>query len=392
VSSPAEGESRASHGGWSTRSVHAGVEPGEPGSPVATPVYQTSTFHNDPDGEGELLYTRYGNNPNHVVLEARVAALESAEACACVASGMAAIAAAIMAVAPVGSRVLAARALYGGTRILLDREMPRLGIESGYVDFGEDGWRDRIRADTAAVIVEIPANPLLRVPDLPAIAAAARAVGAVVIVDATFATPINLRPVEHGADLVVHSATKYLAGHSDVTAGVVVGTSARLESVRDRLRVFGPVLDPHAAWLVERGIRTLALRMERHNANGLAIARWAARHPSVAAVHYPGLPSHPDHERASSLLDGFGGMVGLELAGGADAASRFMHGLRLIRVAPSLGGVESLASEPRHTSHAGLSPDERARSGIPDGFVRLSLGIEDADDLIADLDRALGTS
>jgi cystathionine beta-lyase/cystathionine gamma-synthase len=377
--------------GPSTRAVHAGAAVGDPGSPVALPVYQTSTFHNDPDGGGELLYTRYGNNPNHAALEARVAALEGADACACAASGMAAMAAAILSRARSGSRVVAAEALYGGTRVLLDRELSRLGIAAGWVDFSADGWRTAIGSDLAAVIVEIPANPLLRVPDIQSISEACREAGTTLIVDATFATPLNFRAIEHGADLVVHSATKYLGGHSDVTAGVVSGSMAHVEGVRERLRVFGPVLDPHAAWLVERGIRTLALRMERHNRNGLAVASWLENHPRVGRVHYPGLPSHPDHARAAALLGGFGGMVGFELDD-PYAATGFMRALGMIRVAPSLGGVESLASEPRHTSHAAMSGAERTRAGIPDGFVRLSLGIEDEADLIADLEAALAAT
>jgi len=362
-----------------------------PGSPVTLPVYQTSTFHNDPDGGGELLYTRYGNNPNHTALEARVAALEGATACACAASGMAAMAAALLARAAAGSRVVAAEALYGGTRVLLDRELSRLGVATEWVDFSTHDWDGAIGPDVAVVVVEVPANPLLRVPDVPAIAGACRASGTTLIVDATFATPLNFRALGHGADMVVHSATKYLGGHSDVTAGVVSGSVDLINEVRERLRVFGPALDPHAAWLVERGIRTLALRMERHNRNGLAVATWLESHPRVERVHYPGLPSHPDHARAAALLDGFGGMVGFEL-GSPDAATRFMRALRMIRVAPSLGGVESLASEPRHTSHTAMTGAARARAGIPEGFVRLSLGIEDEADLIADLETALAAT
>jgi cystathionine gamma-synthase len=227
------------------------------------------------------------------------------------------------------------------------------------------------------------------VPDLPEVADAVHTAGALLVVDSTFATPMNLRPLEHGADLVVHSATKYLGGHSDVTAGAVAGGAGRVASIRERSRLFGPVLDPHAAWLVERGIKTLALRMERHNQNGTSIADWASSHPAVRRVHYPGLASHPDHAVAARLFDGFGGTVGLELNGGGPAATRFVRRLRLASLAPSLGGVETLVSEPRHTSHAALTAEERRHAGIPDGFVRFSLGIEDADDIIADIEGAL---
>jgi cystathionine gamma-synthase len=236
----------------------------------------------------------------------------------------------------------------------------------------------------------LPSNPLLRVlgPPRP-IARAARRIGAVVVVDSTFATPINLRPLEHGAHLVVHSATKYLGGHSDVTAGAVVGGGTLLASVRDRTRIFGPSLDPHAAWLVERGIKTLAVRMERHERNGHAVAEWCEAHPAVRQVYYPGLPSHPDHALAGRLLGGYGGMLGVELRGGGEAATRVVRRLRLARVASSLGGVDTLVSEPRHTSHMAMTAQQREQAGIRDGFLRFSLGIEDAEDIIADLRQAL---
>jgi cystathionine beta-lyase/cystathionine gamma-synthase len=377
--------------GRSTLAVHAGVPPASAGAPVVLPVYQASTFHNDPDGAGEVLYTRFGNNPNHAALEARIAALEGAEACVVTGSGMSAIAVALLSYVESGAEILAADALYGGTRTLLDRELSRLGVRTRYADFSGDDWHAEVARRPTVVLVEMPTNPLLRVPDLPAIATAARAVGAAVVVDSTFATPINLRPLEHGADLVVHSATKYLGGHSDVTAGAVAGHASHVDAVRGHARNFGPSLDPHAAWLVERGIRTLALRVQRQNDNGAAVALRFDGHPRIHRVHYPGLASHPDHRRASRLLDGFGGMLGLELAGGAEAASRFMRRLRLAGVAPSLGGVETLVSEPRRTSHVAMSAAERERAGIADGFVRVSLGIEDGEDIIADIEQALDT-
>lgn len=375
--------------GLSTRAVHAGGTTPEVGKPVTTPIFQTSTFYNERAGGGEVLYTRYGNNPNHLALEARIAALESADACVATGSGMAAIAVALLSAVVSGDRILAARALYGGTRTLLDRELARLGVATTYVDFFEEEWQAALDSDVRLVLVETPTNPLVRVLDLAPIAAAAHAVGALLVVDSTFATPINFRPLEHGADLVVHSATKYLGGHSDVTAGAVAGGAEVIAPVRERARIFGPALDPHAAWLVERGIKTLAVRMERHNRNGTTVAQWCERHPRIRRVHYPGLPSHPDHETAARLLNGFGGMLGIEVEGGGDAATRFVEWLRLCHVAPSLGGVETLVSEPRHTSHVGLAAEERARIGIADGFVRFSLGIEDAEDIIDDIEGAL---
>jgi cystathionine beta-lyase/cystathionine gamma-synthase len=218
----------------------------------------------------------------------------------------------------------------------------------------------------------------------------AREGGIALLVDATFASPVNFRPLEHGADVVITSATKYLNGHSDVVAGAVAGSAPVIEEVTRLMTLWGQALDPHAAWLIERGLRTLEVRMQRHNVNGMAVARWAEQRDEIARVHYPGLPSHPDHALAAQVLDGFGGMVGLELKGGARAAERFLRRLKLVAHAPSLAGVESLISEPRLTSHRRLTEEQRAKLGIPDGFVRLSCGLENAEDIIADLEQALG--
>jgi cystathionine beta-lyase/cystathionine gamma-synthase len=230
----------------------------------------------------------------------------------------------------------------------------------------------------------------MRVLDVDAVAQAAREHGLALLVDATFASPINFRPIEHGADVVISSATKYLNGHSDVIAGAVAGTSSFIDEMTRLMRLWGQAIDPHAAWLVERGLRTLAVRMQRHNENGMEVARWAEKHPKVVKVHYPGLASHPDHAIAKETLDGFGGMVGLEIKGGVRGTEKFLRRLKLVAHAPSLAGVESLISEPRLTSHKAMSASARAEIGIPDGFVRLSCGIEDADDIIADLEQALG--
>ena len=378
-----------SHSGPSTRAVHAGEPPAREGAPVVSPIVPSTTFYGDPSGEGEVLYTRYGNGPNHLSLAVRLAALDGGDDALALASGMAAMSCALLSCLQAGDHVVATHAIYGGTRVLLDRELSRLGISTTYVDMTDAGWESAFQPNTRVVLGETPSNPLLRVLDLRALSDAAHARGAAVIVDATFASPINLRPLEHGVDLVMHSATKYLGGHSDVTAGVLVGSNERIAAARERAQVWGPLLDPHACWLLERGIKTLALRMERHNANGLAVARWAEGATGVARVHYPGLPSHPDHERARELLDGFGGMIGIEVEGGAEAATRFVSGLKLAKLAASLGGVETLVSEPRHMSHAAMTPEERAANGIRDGFIRISLGIEDADDLIADFEQAL---
>lgn len=376
--------------GAGTRAVHAGDPAARVGAPVVSPIVPSTTFHSDPSGEGEVLYTRYGNGPNQALVERRIASLEGAEDALVTASGMSAMACALLSLLRAGDHVVATRDIYGGTRVLLTDEMARLGISTTYVDLFSDDWADALRPETRVVLAETPSNPLLRVLDLGPLADAAHAHGVALVVDATFASPINFRAVEHGADLVMHSATKYYGGHSDVTAGALAGSAARIGEARKRARVWGPVLDPHGVWLLERGIKTLAVRMERHNANGMAVARWAEEDGRIARVFYPGLESHPDHETAGRVLDGFGGMLGLEVAGGGEAAARFVRALRLAALAPSLGGVETLVSEPRYTSHAAMSPEERAAGGIRDGFVRISLGIEDAADIIADLDRALG--
>ncbi|CAN5672351.1 PLP-dependent aspartate aminotransferase family protein [soil metagenome] len=377
------------HQGSSTTAVHAGDVVGKVGDPVVNPIYQATTFFSRPEGGGEVLYSRYGNNPNHERLEERIGALERSEACVVFGSGMGAMASAVLSCVAAGDHVLAASALYGGTRVLLDRELSRLGIETSYADLTAEGWESGLRADTRLVLMELPSNPLMRVMDPEPIARVAHAAGALVIVDATFGTPINIRPLEYGVDLVVHSATKYFGGHSDVTAGAVCGAADRIGNVRDRARIFGATLDPHAAWLLERGIKTLSLRMARHNENGLAVATWCEGRSEIARVHYPGLASHPDHAAAKRILRGFGGMLSLELNGGTEAATRFVRALRMAKLAPSLGGVETLVSEPRHTSHAAFTDEERAAQGIRPGFIRISLGIEDAPDIIADLEQAL---
>jgi cystathionine beta-lyase/cystathionine gamma-synthase len=304
---------------------------------------------------------------------------------------MAATALAHFAVLRPGDHLLSSSWIYGGTRRLFDEEFARLGIEISYVQPDQPRlWRRSVRKATRAIFVETPTNPLLRLLDLVPVAQIAKEAGLALLVDATFASPINFRPLEHGADVVITSATKYLNGHSDVVAGAVAGTASLVEEVTRLMMLWGQAIDPHAAWLVERGMSTLAVRMARHNANGLAVAKWAAQHSGISKVYYPGLPSHPEHELACQVLDGFGGMVGLELKGSVKSTERFLKRLKLVAHAPSLAGVESLISEPRLTSHRHLTEEQRAKLGITDGFVRLSCGLEDADDLIADLEQALG--
>lgn len=377
--------------GPSTIAIHGGKpHRGADWTPAVTPIYQSATFRNPLGSDAEVLYTRYGNNPNQVELASRYAALEGAEDALFLASGMAATALAHLAVLRPGDHLLAARWIYGGTRVLFDTEFARFGIEVSYVDPDQPReWRKAIRPNTRAIFVEALTNPLMRVVDVPAIAKITREHGLALLVDATFCSPVMFRPLEHGADIVITSATKYLNGHSDIIAGAIAGTSAVIEEATRLMRLWGPAIDPHAAWLTERGLKTLALRVERHHANALAVAQWAAGRPEFSAVHHPGLVDHPDHELATRLFQGYGGMVGLVLEGGTAAAQRFLSHLRLVTHAPSLAGVESLVSEPRLTSHKALGAAERAALGIPDGFLRLSCGCEDTDDLLADLAGAL---
>jgi cystathionine beta-lyase/cystathionine gamma-synthase len=380
--------------GPSTTAIHGDGAPHEPGDSVSAPIYQSSTFIRAPGpGDEDVLYTRYGNNPNQLRLAQRLAKLEGAEDAIFLASGMGATALAHLAVLRPGDHLLASEWIYGGTRKLFTQDFHQLGIDVSFVnpDKRRD-WRGKMRKNTRAIFVESPTNPIMRVLDLDWLSVLTREEGIPLLIDSTFASPINYRPLEHGADVVIHSVTKYINGHTDVIAGAVAGSAALVDEVRNRMRVWGQSIDPHPAWLVERGMKTLAVRMDRHNRTGMEVATWLEAQSKVRKVHYPGLKSHPDHELAKKTLNGFGGMIGIELAGGARAAERCIKAFRMIAHAPSLGGVESLVSEPRYTSHAAMTSSQRADAGIPDGFLRLSTGLEDADDIIADLARGLAAS
>jgi cystathionine beta-lyase/cystathionine gamma-synthase len=381
---------RSGHG-LATVGVHGGPEDRTPGAPVVPPIAQSATFHWAKPEDGELLYSRYGNNPNQIGVGLKMAALEGTEAAVALGSGMGAMAMSILALAEVGDHVVASSRLYGATQALLAAEMPRRGIRTTFVDPDEGGWAEAMEEATKVVVVEIPTNPTLRIMDPRPIVELAHERGISVVCDATFASPINFRAASVGIDAVVQSATKYLGGHSDLIAGTVAGSRALVDEVTRMSRLYGPALDPHAAWLLDRGLRTLDVRVRRHNQNAMAVARWLEGRPEVARVLYPGLASHPDHALAGELMSGFGGMVSIVLEGGGDAADRFLARLGVAIAAPSLGGVETLVSQPRFTSHVGLTASQRAAQGIPDGFVRLSIGVEDAEDLIADFERALGT-
>ena len=375
-----------------TRLIHAGEpEPRIEGA-VCMPIFQSAMFeYAGVRAYHDIPYIRLNNTPNHVVLHAKLAALENAEAALVTSSGMAAISTSLLALLSSGDHMLAQSCLYGGTHDLVTKDLPALGITSDFIDGADPGsWEARLRPETRLVYVETIANPLMDVPDLRAVVEFCRAHGLVSLIDNTFASPVNFRPPEWGFDLSLHSGTKYLNGHSDLVAGAVVGRAGLVERVTHKLNHLGGTLDPHACFLLHRGMKTLGLRVEYQNQSASKVASFLEGHPAVAGVHYPGLESHPGHAVAKELFEGFGGMLSFELAGGVEGAERFMRRCRLPVIAPSLGGVESLLTRPATTSHSGLSPAERERAGISDGLVRASIGIEHPDDLIADFAQALG--
>ena len=373
-----------------TNAIHGGSGARHPGDPIAPPLVQSVNFIQEVGTEDGLLYTRYGNTPNLVQVQKRLALIEGAEASLVLASGMGATACAMLALLRPGDHLLASSHIYGGTYRLLTEEFTRNGIEVTLVDpFEPRAWRKHLRKETRAVFVESPVNPTCRVLDMRPISYLTKEVGLALVVDSTFASPVNFRPLEHGADVVIHSGTKYLNGHHDAMCGVVCGTEPYIAEVLAKMMVWGQAPDPFAAWLLDRGLKTLDVRVKRQNENAMRIALWCADRKEIKKVHYPGLRTHPDHDVAKAMLDGWGGMLAIELTGGGKAADRFLRRLKIIQHATSLGGVDSLVREPRYSSHARMSSEERSRIGIPDGFTRISVGIEDADDLIADIEQAL---
>lgn len=375
--------------GFSTRLVHAGEEAANPAGAVVMPIFRSAMYDEQQRIDGQVAYLRYGNTPNQRALAAKLAALEGTEDALVVGSGMAAISCALLSVLRSGDHLLVQDCLYGGTHTFLTRDLPDLGISVDFVG-GDDvaDYERRRRPNTRAVYVETLTNPVLHVTVLDQIARWARDQGLVSLVDNTMASPLLFRPQEHGFDLSLHSATKFLNGHSDLVAGVVLGTHARVQAVRLKAQRFGGSLDPSACYLLMRGVKTLQVRMERSAQTATRLAHWLTEHPRVERVFYPGLPTHPSHERAQRLLDGPGALLAFEVDG-RERAERVQGALEFFAAAPSFGGVESLVTRPPATSHSGLSDEERARAGIRDGLLRVSVGLEDFEDLRADLERAL---
>jgi cystathionine beta-lyase/cystathionine gamma-synthase len=378
-----------------TKTVRGAADLDKKNGPLATPIYQTSTFEVTDNDEQlrathtDHFYTRYGN-PTNTVAEETVAELEGVDAAQTFASGMGAITTTIMALLKAGDHIVAQRDIYGGVTKFLSQWLPKFGIETTFVDTVDYEQHERaIRPNTKLLYLESPTNPTLRVVDLKKAAALAKRHNFVSMIDATFGTPINQHPAEFGIDLVMHSGTKYLGGHTDLICGVVAGRADLIQKIHATRTTLGNCMDPHASWMLVRGLKTLALRVARQNENALRVAQFLSEHAKVRSVHYPFLKSHPQYAVAREQMRGGGGMVSFEVEGTGEDARRASESMRLFTLAPSLGGVESLVSIPVLTSHAMIEPGQREKMGVTEQMVRLSVGIENADDLIADLEQAL---
>jgi cystathionine beta-lyase/cystathionine gamma-synthase len=374
-----------------TKLIHAGdPEPRIDGA-VAMPIFQTAQFIYEGESEyDDLRYIRLNNTPNHAVLARKLASLENAEDALVTSSGMAAITTSLLSVLKAGDHLLAQNTLYGGTHDFIAAELANFGIGHSFIDADEpDSWAAKLRPETRAIYVESMTNPLLQVGDLKAVARFAKEHRLVSLIDNTFPSPVNFRPAEHGLDLSLHSCTKYMNGHSDIVAGAVIGAADRIQAIRHKLNLLGGTLDPHACFLLHRGLKTLALRVRQQGASALALAKMLEQHPGVDRVNYPGLETHPRYKRARELFDGFSGMMSFELKGGLDATRRFVKALTIPLIAPSLGACETLVTLPATTSHLGMPAEERRALGITDSLVRVSVGLESTEDLLGDFGRAL---
>jgi len=378
-----------------TEAVRGGTDLTRKNGPLATPIYQTSTFEvidNDQQTRAvptDQFYTRYGN-PTHTVAEAAIAELEGADAALLFASGMGAITSTVLALVRAGDHIVAQRDIYGGAMKFLSQWLPKLGVETTFVDTADYEQHERaVRPNTKLMYLESPTNPTLQIADLHQAAAVAKNHQLLTMIDSTLATPINQRPLEFGIDLVMHSGTKYFGGHCDLICGAVAGRSDLMEKIHSTRTILGGTMDPHAAWLLLRGIKTLAVRVQRQNESALRIAQFLAGHAKVRHVYYPFEDSHPQRALAIEQMRGGGGLLSFEVDGTGEDARRLTESLHLFNLAPSLGGVESLVTLPVLTSHAMILPEQREKMGVTDQLVRIAVGIENADDLIADLKQAL---
>jgi cystathionine beta-lyase/cystathionine gamma-synthase len=380
-----------------TEAVRGGTDLSKKNGPLSTPIYQTSTFEvTDSQRQVEvthtdMFYTRYGN-PTHTVAESAIAELEGTDAALLFASGMCAVTTTVLGLLKSGDHIVAQRDIYGGVTKFFTQWLPKLGIEVTLVDTNDYEQHVRaIRANTKMLYLESPTNPVALVIDLKKVAGIAKKHNLISMIDSTFATPINQRPAEYGINLVMHSGTKYFGGHSDLIAGIVAGRQDLIDQIHETRTTLGGSMDPHAAWLLLRGIKTLAVRVQRQNENALKIAQFLAQHPKVRRVFYPFLEGNPQRALAMEQMSGGGGVLSFEVDGTGDDARRLAEALRLFTLAASLGGVDSLVTIPVLTSHAMISAEERRKMGVTEQMIRLSVGIESADDLIADLDRGLAT-
>ncbi|HCM62193.1 MAG TPA: methionine gamma-lyase [Morganella sp. (in: Bacteria)] len=389
-----------SNKGYETKIVHAGQQPDPLTGALSTPIYQTSTFVFDSAEQGAArfaleeegyIYSRLGN-PTNAALEEKMRVLENGEAALVTSSGIAAISTTILTMCGQGDHIVASDTLYGCTYALLSHTLPKFGIEVTFVRADNpENIKAAMKPNTKMVYVETPANPTLAMIDLEAAANVAHDGGAMLVVDNTFMSPYCQRPLELGADIVVHSVTKYINGHGDVIGGVIVGPAdflvpARLVGVKD---ITGGVMSPFNAWLTLRGLKTLHVRMERHCSNAMKVAQYLETNPNITAVFYPGLPSHPQHELAKKQMSGFGGMISFEIKGGIEAGRKVMNSVELCLLAVSLGDTETLIQHPASMTHSPIPAEERLKAGITDGLIRISVGLETAEDIIADLEQAI---
>lgn len=374
-----------------TKLIHAGEPSPRIKGAISIPIFQTAMYEYAGDQDyNDIQYIRMNNTPNHLALHTKLAALENAEAALVTASGMAAISTTLLSILSAGDHLLCLNCMYGGTMDFITRDFSAFDLTYDLINGNNpDSWNKKIRPNTRAIYVETITNPLMQVIELEAVAEFAHTHGLVSVIDNTFATPVNFCPTENGYDLSLHSCTKYLNGHSDIVGGAVIGKQDLIKKITHKLNHLGGSMDPHTCFLLHRGIKTLALRINQQNESAQNIAQFLEQHPAVDKVNYPGLKSHSGHELAARLFNGSGGMLSFELTGGIKAAERFFDQVKLAIVAPSLGGIETLVTRPAKTSHAGMSEEERQQAGISDSLIRVSVGIESTEDILDDFNQAL---